>query len=281
MSQQRAELRNAATAGYFHSGLPYNRLGHGPHALVVFQGLLFENKPQPGIMVRLVSGMYKFLKEEYTTYVVLRKPGLPVGYTMQNMSDDYATLIREEFAGPVDLIGVSTGGSIVQHFAADHPDLVRRLVIHSSAYTLSDEAKRLQMNIGHLAQQRQWVKAYAVIFGSVLPNKGAMKYLSKPIVWLGSLLVGLLGAPKDPSDLVVTIEAEDKHNFKDRLAQITAPALVVAGDKDPFYTETLFRETAEGIPNARLILYKGMGHPASGKQFSRDVLTFLKEDMER
>jgi hypothetical protein len=54
-----------------------------------------------------------------------------------------------------------------------------------------------------------------------------------------------------------------------------------AGDKAPFYTETLFRETAEGIPNAKLILYKGMGHPASGKQFSQDVLTFLKEDMER
>jgi hypothetical protein len=41
----------------------------------------------------------------------------------------------------------------------------------------------------------------------------------------------------------------------------------------------LFRETAAGIPNARLILYKGMGHPASGKQFSRDVLAFLNEDV--
>lgn len=281
MSQQRAELRNVATAGYFHNGLPYNRLGHGPRTLVVFQGLLFENKPQSELMVRLFPGMYKFLEEEYTTYIVLRKPGLPAGYTLQNMSDDYATMIREECGEPVDVIGVSTGGSIVQHFAADHPDLVRHLVIHSSAYTLSDEAKRLQMNVGHLAQQRQWGKAYAVIFGSVLPHKGAVKYLFKPIVWLGSRLLGLLGAPKDPSDLVVTIEAEDKHDFKDRLAQITAPTLVVAGDKDPFYTETLFRETAEGIPNARLILYKGMGHPASGKQFGRDVLAFLKEDMER
>jgi pimeloyl-ACP methyl ester carboxylesterase len=225
--------------------------------------------------------MYKFLEEEYTTYLVLRQPGLPAGYTLQNMSDDYATMIREEFGGPVDVIGVSTGGSIVQHFAADHPDLVRRLVIHSSAYTLSDAAKRLQMNVGHLAQQCQWVKAATVMLGAVFSPKGVMKYLSKPIAWLGSFLLGWLGAPKDPSDLVVTIEAEDKHDFKDRLAQITAPTLVVAGDRDPFYTETLFRETADGIPNARLILYTGMGHPASGKQFGRDVLTFLKEDTSR
>ena len=269
--------KSKAAAGYFHSGLAYNRVGHGPRDLVVFQGLLFENKPLPGLMVRFLAGTYKFLEESYTTYIVTRKPGLPDGYSMQDMSDDYATMIKEEFGGPVDVLGVSTGGSIVQHFAADHPDLVRRLVIHSSAHTLNDAAKSVQMRIGHLARQRRWRAAYAAMVGFMLPRNGIKKYVAKPVAWLGSLLGAIFGAPEDPSDLVVTIEAEDKHNFKDRLAQITAPTLVVAGDKDPFYTETLFRETAEGIPNARLILYEGMGHPASGKQFSRDVLAFLKE----
>ena len=86
-----------------------------------------------------------------------------------------------------------------------------------------------------------------------------------------------LSAPKDPSDLLVTIEAEDQFNFKDHLDQISAPTLVAAGTQDPFYTPTLFRETAEVIPDARLILYDGMGHPASGKQFDQDVLAFLRE----
>ena len=85
-----------------------------------------------------------------------------------------------------------------------------------------------------------------------------------------------LHAPQDPSDLVVTVEAEDRHNFRDRLGEIAAPTLVVAGTEDPGYTVELFRETAEGIPNGRLILYEKMGHPASGKQFKRDVLQFLR-----
>jgi pimeloyl-ACP methyl ester carboxylesterase len=62
------------------------------------------------------------------------------------------------------------------------------------------------------------------------------------------------------------------------LAQIAAPTLVVAGDRDPVYSETLFRETAAGIPQARLLLYPRMRHPAAGKQFERDVLPFLTED---
>ena len=73
----------------------------------------------------------------------------------------------------------------------------------------------------------------------------------------------------------MTILAEDAHDFRGRLHEISAPTLVVAGADDPFYTEALFRETAAGIPGARLVLYPRMGHPAQGRQFARDVLAFL------
>jgi pimeloyl-ACP methyl ester carboxylesterase len=235
---------------------------------------MFEHKPQPPLTFQ----WYKFLGDDYRVYVVHRKPGLPRGYTLKDMADDYAVMIREEFGGPVDVIGISTGGSIVQHFAADHPDLVRRLIIHSSAYTLSDEARRLQMQVGRLAQEGRWSQALAVFIRPMFPRSGIMKYLSPPLVWLASRLMSLV-MPEEANDLVVTVEAEDKFNFKSRLSEIYAPTLVAAGAKDPFYTPQLFRETAEGIPNARLILYEGMGHPAMGKQFNQDVLRFLKEDL--
>ena len=233
-------------SGYFRSGLPYNRLGEGPRPLVVFQGLLFENKPQAGM---LVSG-YKFLETDYTVYVVLRKPDLPAGCTLKDMADDYARMIEEEFGGPLDVISVSTGSSIAHYFAADHFDLVRRLIIHSSAYTLSDSAKRLQLRVGELAGQHKWVQAYTLMLDGLMPNKGVMKPLARPLTWLASQVMGRFDAPKDPSCLMITVEAEDKFNFKDRLEEIQVPTLVAGGEEDPFYTPDLFRETAEGIPNA-------------------------------
>ena len=266
--------RSQASAGTTGNGLPYNRIGHGRRILVVSPGLQFENKALTGLSARMMLSSYSFLQKEYTTYVVSRKPGLPDGYSMKNMADDYATMIREELGPPVDVMGTSTGGSIAQHFAADHPDLVRRLVIHSSAHTLGDVAKAVQLRVGHLAGQGKWREAIALLFGFAMSSS----LFGRIAAELGSLLMSL-SAPEDPSDLIVTVEAEDKHGFSDRLAEITAPTLVIAGDQDPFYTETLFRETAGGIPNARLILYEGMGHPASGKQFKEDVLAFLTEDM--
>jgi len=259
--------------GYFRGGLPYNRLGSESRPLVVFPGLVFEHKPQP----RMTIQSYRFLGEDYQVYVVLRKPGPPPGYTFQDMANDYAAMIGEEFDGPVDVIGVSTGGSIALNFAADHPELLRRLVVHSSAYTLSEAAKQLQLRMGELAQQRQWAQVSAVLLSTMFPRSGTLKTLSRPLVWLLAQLMSL-SAPDDPRDLVVTIEAENQFNFKEGLAQISAPTLVVAGTEDFFYTPDLVGETAAGIPDARLILYEGMGHPASGKEFSRDVLAFLREE---
>jgi pimeloyl-ACP methyl ester carboxylesterase len=271
-------MKSKTVAGYFNNGLPYNKFGHGPRDLVIFQGLTFENKPLSASMFRFFFKIYKFLGEDYTVYVVNRKSNLPDIYTLKNMADDYAKMITEEFEYPIDLIGVSTGGSIAQHFAADHPKLVRKLVIHSSAYTLNKKARDVQMHAGQLANQRKWREACFSLMSLSLSEKGIKKYMGKLLFWFISLFSKkLFGAPEDPSDLIVTIKAEDNHNFKNRLSEIAAPTLVIAGSKDPFYSEILFCETAECIPNAKLILYRKLGHPASGRKFARDVIVFLKE----
>jgi pimeloyl-ACP methyl ester carboxylesterase len=260
------------SSGYFRNGLPYNRAGHGPKPLVIFQGLMFENKPQPGMTFG-----YGFLEKDFTLYAVLRKPGLPGGYTFKDMADDYAEMIRQEFGGPVDVIGVSTGGSIALHFAADHPDLVRRLVIHSSAHTLGKAGKQIQLDIGHLARHGRVRQAWQAMIRFILPSAEIWKLLNPPLAWVAARLLSL-GKTPDLSDLVITIETEDQHAFKDRLSEIKAPTLVIAGMDDPFYTPALFRETATGIPQARLVLYENMRHPVTGRQFERDVLAFLKEE---
>lgn len=131
--------------GHSKNGLPYNCFGKGSRVAVIFQGLLFENKPLTGLPAFFMTRIYTFLNKEYRTCIVTRRPDLPEGCSMRDMSDDYAEMIREEFDVPVDVIGVSTGGSIARHFAADHPDLLRRLVLHSSAHTLNEKAKGAQM----------------------------------------------------------------------------------------------------------------------------------------
>jgi pimeloyl-ACP methyl ester carboxylesterase len=267
----------SASSGYFESGLPYNRFGRGPADLVVFQGMQFENRPLSGLAAGLFRGLYKPLESDYTVHLVTRRPELPEGCSIGDMADDYATTIREEFDRVVDVVGVSMGGLIAQHFAAEHPDLVRRLVLHSSAHRFCDEAQELHRHVCRLLREHRWRAAYAAVMVFMAPRGGAAGRAARVAARLASPFGGLLmGRPESPSDALVTYEAANRHAFKDRLSEIRVPTLVAANDRDPFYPAALVRETAEGIPGAELILYDGAGHPASGKRFAQDVLAFLR-----
>lgn len=273
-------MNHLPLSGYFRNGLPFNRHGRGPRPLVVFLGLMFSHEPMPGArFARMFSG-YGFLDEDYTVFLVNRRPDLRPGCTLQDMSDDYAEMIRAEFGGPVDVIGVSTGGSICLHFAADHPDLLRRLVVHSGAHRLGEAGKALQLRLAEMARAGNWREANAVSMRFLFSRDGKLNPLLRPVIGLGAGLAAAFGAPKDASAFVATVEAEDRMAFQRRLGEIRAPALVAAGEQDPFYTPELFRETAAGIPGARLALYPGVGHPAAGEAFRRDVRAFLGEGRE-
>ena len=84
----------------------------------------------------------------------------------------------------------------------------------------------------------------------------------------------------DPSDMLVTVAAEDVFDASPGLHRITAPTLLVAGGRDRFYSPELFRETAEGIPNAHLRLYQDKGHAGvmTHKPAIREIVAFLRAD---
>jgi len=275
MTMVRAPVRRRPTArrGYLPSGLPFNRFGRGPRLLVVLPGLQWKHGPQSALAERFLVGAYQFLGTSHTGWFIGRRPGLAPGTTMSQLASDYATAIRNDLGGPADVIGVSTGGSIALHLAADHPDVVHRLVIHSAAHALTGEARRIQWRAGQDAAQGDWVAVFRALAETVVPPNRAGRALAGVMARLMAI-----GAPGEPGDFIAEVEAEDAHAFRDRLGEIRAPTLVVGGERDPFYSPALFKETAGGLPSGRLALYERMGHPAHGARFRRDVAAFLGDD---
>jgi pimeloyl-ACP methyl ester carboxylesterase len=135
--------------GVFSNGIPYFRFGEGTRTLLVFSGGPGNTLPS-GFLLR-VFGQLNHIAKSYVVYMLGRKPELPEGYTTRDMAEDYAALIRNEFGGgPADVMGMSYGGLIAQHLAADHPELIRRLVIAMSVYRFSDEGNEVDMRSAQL-----------------------------------------------------------------------------------------------------------------------------------
>jgi pimeloyl-ACP methyl ester carboxylesterase len=260
------------TSGYSKNGLPYFRIEGGSQTVVIFEGLSFNHRPPSGLTLWVMSNGYKRFTEHFTIYYVNRKPGLPAGYSIQDMSEDYATMVRNEIKAPIDLMGISTGGPIAQCFAVDHPELVHKLVLAMTGYRLSDRGAKLQRRIIETTRQKKWRAAAAAMADGM--TSGLLNLAFKILFWMFGK--SIFGALSGSGDGLVELEAEDKFNFKERLADIKVPTLVIGGENDSFYP---IRETADGIPNAKLILYKKVGHTAMFKsQFNRDVFNFLSQD---
>ena len=271
--------KQVAGTGTFLGEFPYVRVGNGPQNLVILPGLTLTNEPPnrfAALTYRLGFGRFA---RDHTVYVINRRRGMPAGYTTRDMAADYARVIEDEL-GPSHVVGFSTGGEIAQYVALDHPDVVRSLALIVSASRLSDEGRRTCERWQRLTRENRWQELRSDMAASTVTGE-KNKRLARAFMKVFGRFV--LGAPDDPSDFLTTLEADLGHDTTDRLPEISAPTLVVGGNEDPFYSEDLLRETAEGIPDATLRVHEGVGHgvPKERKRrYENDVLAFLEGLLE-
>ena len=262
--------------GMLDGGLPYLAVGQGP-PLVVLSGFSGEHANPTGAARWFSLRPLLPLSRQFTVYLVNRRPGLLPGTTMRDLADHYAHALERTFTGPVAVAGISTGGSIAQQLAIDHPHLVGRLVVVAAACRLAPAGRRMQRDLARYTLTGRPRRAWAAT-GPELAATTAGGRIYGLLLWL----FGAKLAPADPADMLIVIDAEDGFDAAPQLHRVTAPTLVVAGDRDRNYTPELFRETADRIPGARLRLYRGKGHASIAtlryRPAVREILGFLTAD---
>jgi pimeloyl-ACP methyl ester carboxylesterase len=261
--------------GTLKGGLTYITFGDGP-PLVVFPGLFPSNANPTGFSLRFEMGWLSPLARTFRVYRINRKVGLaPHTTTMADLASHYATAIEDNFEGAIHILGFSTGGSIAQQFAIDRPELVRRLVLAGTARRLGPVARDAQRRYAQFAASGQYRRSLAALAPTITGSALGQR-LAGAAMWLAAPLGGM-GPYWDPSDMIVTVEAEDAFDASERLEEISAPTLVIGGERDASYSRELFEQTTRGIPDARLFIYEGRGHggTVTDRRFARDVTAFL------
>jgi pimeloyl-ACP methyl ester carboxylesterase len=212
-----------------------------------------------------LAGVAPFARH-FTVYLVNRRPGLPDGVTMADLAADLAVAIEQDLGGSALVFGTSTGGSVALQLAVDRPALVRRLVLASAACRLGPVGRWGQAEFARRVTAGDRRRAWVPLVEPAVPVR------LRPVVRAVCWLVGPWLVPADPADMLATIAAEDAFDVEARLAEVTAPLLVLGGGADPFYTEDLFRRTADGVPDGRAVVLPRAGHVRAAAS-SRSVAT--------
>ena len=255
--------------------IPYLAMGSGPPMLFA-GGLSFSGGVDAAGTEKMAGSMVKPFAQRRRVLFVNRRRDLPRGMTMAEIAAEHADAIRSLGAGPVDVAGISTGGSIAQQLAAAHPDVVDRLLLLCTACRLGPAGKRLQRRVAARVRAGALRQAVAVaVTGLVPPGRG--QTVAAAVAWAAG--PRLLAGGDDLSDMATTIEAEDTFDLAACARPISAPTTILAGGDDRWYTRELFEETARLIPGSRLRVFDGRGHVTVGRDpgFRQEIERFVQE----
>ena len=250
--------------------MDYIRFGSGSRVLVMLPGLGDGLRTVKGT-AQAMAALYRIFAKDFTVYAFSRVNGLRTGYTTCDMARDLAEAMEQLGIEKADIFGVSMGGMIAQHFAADFPEKVNKLILTVTAARPNPVLKE---------SIEEWIalsKAgdHAAFMDSNLRRIYSQEYYRKN-KWMIPA-VGKLTKPKSYERFWIQADACLNHNAFDRLGEIKAPTLVVGGEKDLALGGDASREIAAQIPGAQLRMYDRWGHGLyeEEKEFNQHIKEFL------
>ena len=231
----------------------YVAFGEGKKNLVVLPGLsdgLWTVKGK----AMLLAGSYKKFFKDYTVYMFSRKNEIPEGYSIEDMADDQALAMRNLGIDRAIVMGVSQGGMIAQFLAANHSELVEKLILVVTAPYANDTIKsvvakwiEMTQNASHTELMLDTAeKVYTKEF-----NEKNKRYLP---------LVARFTKPKNYDRFCKNAYAILNFDARPVLSRIKCPTYIMSGNCDNTVGNEAPYQLEVAIENSEMIIFDGLGH---------------------
>ena len=242
-----------------------------------------------GPLVVLVPGMgdlrstYRFLAP------VIREAGYRVAATdLRGHGDSDTTFsaygdletagdvlaLIQELGGPAVIVGNSMGAAAAVLIAADHPDLVKGLVL-VGPFVRNGKVSQMQRVLQRVAMAPIWV---ASVWKSYLPRLYAGQRPSDFEAYRAQVIAGL----RRPGHAkAFSRTARTSHDAAEaQLGDVSAPTLVIMGDRDPDFPDPKAEASwIAGTLHGEAVMVSEAGHYPQSQQpdaTSSAVLAFLR-----
>lgn len=262
--------------------LPYIEQGTGAAVLFVHGAWMDVRYWEP--QRQAVAKQYRFVAYNYHYHGTAPWPDEGKHYSAVTHATDLATFIRRLNAGPVHLVGLSSGALIAILVASEHPELARSLTLAEppigalladipEAKPALDERSKAFAPILTAAKAGEAVQATKLFFERV-NNQGAGAFDKQPEPFRQMILDNVrtvpltVSAPPPPAISCAT------------LGGVKAPTLVVGGEQTRRFFSLINEVVARCIPGSRLVVIPKATHLMSHQNpaaFNEALLQFLAQ----
>nr|WP_120491970.1 3-oxoadipate enol-lactonase [Corynebacterium lactis] len=230
-------------------------INHRDGGTVVLLGSLGTTQDMWEPQVAALSEKYQVITPDVRGHGDSPAPEGP--WTMSDLAADVVAILDEEGIDRAHFVGLSLGGAIAQTIALEHPDRVESLTLSSTApkfgtpevwqdkaeLVLREGTKALVDGVVH-----NWFTDACFDTNPDLPARFATMVEDCP----DAGYAGCCGA-------LATFDT------RDRLAEISAPTLVIAGKQDTSTAIEVVTSLHDGIPGSRMVVVSPAKHLLSAE----------------
>jgi pimeloyl-ACP methyl ester carboxylesterase len=192
------------------------------------------------------------------------------GYQLSEFASDIVEFLDAVSVDSIVLVGSSSGGYVAQQVAVEAPNRVSALVLVGSPRTLqrnpdfAGEIEKLADPIDPewVRSSLEWFPLFHAVPDWYLDGRVADGVRMPARVWREAL-EGLMAAPP-PTDIGI----------------ITAPTLIIWGDRDDLLPFDEQKALSTAISESRLVVYEDTGHLVLWEQperLAQDLIAFVEE----
>jgi len=218
--------------------MEYAVFGKGEKVFVIIPGLSIKSVIESA---SAVARAYKAFGETHTVYLFDRRKDVNEGLTLNDMAEDIIDSMKALGLSRADVFGTSQGGMIAQLIAIKEPELVKNLVLGSSAARENGYARNVISQWIELALENESKKLAESFVEKLYSEKFVRKY--------GSFIIKMTSSCTEDElkRFIILAESCDGFDILSSLEKIKCPVLVLGAKEDKVLTGKASEEIAEKL----------------------------------
>lgn len=189
---------------------------------------------------------------------------------------DVMAVMEKENCCPVNVVGLSYGSLVAQHFALLFPACTRKLVLMSTFAAKTPHYEATETAWWHALEKG----GYSLMFDVMLPFILSEDYFSNPVIPMDAIKAMRKDANQNATAVLNLMRAtRERGDYRNELRGIRCPTLVIQGEKDLLFPVPMAREVQAAIPDAKLAIIKNAGHTLNLErvpEVARAITDFLQ-----
>lgn len=177
--------------------------------------------------------------------------------TFDQHAADVNSILSAENILKINLVGLSYGSLVAQHFAVTYPEKLNKLVLLSTFAHKTAIYNAIELSWWHSLEKG----GYGLMFDTMMPFVLSEDYFSKPIIPIELLKKSREDLNQNSNAIFNLMRAtKERPDFRPELKKIKSPTLIIQGEKDLLLPVYLAQEVQKNISNSNLIVVKHAGH---------------------